>query len=92
MVGYKNNHNLFMQKANTNATPSDSMVITIARFGQTPQNVTVPEGASVNVVLSTAGIELEGREELFVEGVNAEAHDVLENGDILSIVTPKQAG
>ena len=81
-----------MQKAESNATPGDNMVVTIARFGHAPQNVTVPNGSTVNTVLTTAGISLEGREELFVEGVNAEGADVLENGDILSIVTPKQAG
>lgn len=81
-----------MQKANQPAASGDGMVITIARFGQNPQNVTVPNGATVGTVLATASIALEGREQLFVEGVEAEQNDVLENGDILSIVTPKQAG
>lgn len=79
-----------MQKANTPAT--GNIVVTISRFGRDPQNVTVPEGSSVSTVLSQAGVELEGREQLFVEGVTADSSDVLENGDILSIVTPKQAG
>lgn len=76
----------------TETVSGDSMVITVARFGHAPQNVTVANGANVNDVLTSAGIALEGREELFVEGVVAEGADVLENGDILSIVTPKQAG
>lgn len=81
-----------MQKANNEAPQGDTMIITVARFGHAPQNVTVPTGSTVATVLSTADITLEGREELFVEGVNAESNDILENGDILSVVTPKQAG
>jgi len=69
-----------------------SIIVTIGRFGNPPVNVTVPEGASVAQVLDMAGIVPEGREELFVEGEKATDADVLENGDILSIVTPKQAG
>lgn len=76
-----------MQKANTN-----NITVTVSQFGHEPRTVSVPEGATVADVLSSAGIALEGRQEMFVEGVSADNNDVLENGDILSIVTPKQAG
>jgi len=81
-----------MQKAQNEVPASNTIVVTVARFGNAPQNVTVPTGSTVDTILATVGLHLEGREELFVEGVNAEGDDVLENGDILSVVTPKQAG
>ena len=81
-----------MQKAQNEVPASNTIVVTVARFGNAPQNVTVPTGSTVDTILATVGLHLEGREELFVEGVNTEGDDVLENGDILSVVTPKQAG
>ena len=75
-----------MQKA------QNTITVTISRFGHEAKTVTLPEGATVAQALASASITLEGREEMFVEGVSAEQSDVVENGDILSIVTPKQAG
>lgn len=68
------------------------MVVTIAKFGDDPMNVTVPVGSTVADVLAESGISLTGREKSYVEGEEATSTDVLENADILSIVTPKQAG
>jgi len=76
----------------TQAAEAGQMIVTVARFGAAPQNVHVAEGSTVAQVMAEAGIVTEGREELFVEGERAETNDVLENGDILSVVTPKQAG
>jgi sulfur carrier protein ThiS len=78
-----------MQKAQST---NGSVVVTISRFGHEARTVALPDGATVAQALAQAGIALEGREEMFVEGVSADSTDVLENGDILSIVTPKQAG
>ena len=76
-----------MQKAQ-----NDSITIHISRFGHDTQTVSVAEGSTVDEVLQVAGVELAGLEELFVEGQTAESNDILEDGDLLSIVTPKQAG
>lgn len=81
-----------MQKANTAVVASDTMAVTIARFGSNPLTLAVPIGSTVEEVVELGSISLEGREELFVEGTRAEGSDVLEDGDILSIVTSKQAG
>lgn len=78
-----------MQKAQSN---SNSITVTITRFGHNTQTVSVAEGSTVAQVLESAGIVLAGLEELFVEGQTAESNDILEDGDLLSIVTPKQAG
>lgn len=81
-----------MQKKATTRRSVKDIIVTVSKFGDDPQNVKVPAGATVADVLEAAGIETSGREQTFVEGEQAEAGDVLENGDILSIVTPKQAG
>ena len=71
---------------------SDTMIITIAKFGSDPENVTIPTGSTVGDALREAGVTVKKNWELFVDGDDAETKDILENGDILSIVTPKEAG
>ena len=68
------------------------IAVVISRFGSDPVPVSVDEGSTVEDVLDTAGISLSGREEIFVAGVKADADSEVEDRDILSIVTPKQAG
>ena len=75
-----------MQKA------ANTMSVTISRFGHGNQTVNVAEGATVEAALTSAGIDLAGNEQLFVAREVAERADVLESGDTLQIVTPKQAG
>lgn len=68
------------------------IIVTIARFGQNPQNVTVPKGSTLGAALKAAGVSVKGRETMLVEGEEATREDIVENGDIVSIVTPKEAG
>lgn len=70
----------------------DQIAVSVSRFGHDPVPVCVPEGATVEEVLEKAEIELNGREEIFVAGVKADMDSEVEDKDILSIVTPKQAG
>lgn len=70
----------------------DQIAVSVSRFGHDPVPVCVPEGATVEDVLEKADIELEGREEIFVAGTKADMDSEVEDKDILSIVTPKQAG
>jgi hypothetical protein len=81
-----------MQKRTTKKIAKGEMTITVSKFGDDPRNVIVPVGSTVADVLKAASITLTGRETAFVEGEQAERGDILENADILSIVTPKQAG
>ena len=74
------------------AKKTGDIIVTIARFGQNPQNVTVAAGSTVGDAIKAAGITVKGRETMFVEGEDATRADILENGDILSIVSPKEAG
>lgn len=68
------------------------ITVYIARFGHDEVALTVPEGTTVEQALAQAGVRTSTREKLFVDNVPAPSHAVLEDGDILSVVTPKQAG
>lgn len=79
-----------MQKVTS--TGSNNINVTMSRFGSNPITLTMPEGSTVAQVLVAAGISTQSHERLFVTGITAEMGDILENNDVLSIVTPKQAG
>ena len=81
-----------VKKTTRGGREAAEIIVTIARFGQNPQAVTVPKGSTVAEVLKAAGITTRGRETMFVDGEDAAKTDIMENGDILSIVTPKEAG
>ena len=66
--------------------------VTISRLGNEPVTVTVPVDSTVAQALAKAGITLGSREELYVAGVPAQSGDILDDGDVLQVVTPKQAG
>lgn len=68
------------------------IAVAVSRFGHEPIPVCVDEGATVREVLEKAGISLTGREKVYVAGAEATMRDEVEEGDVLSIVTPKQAG
>jgi len=75
------------------ATPSIANVIAVSvvSFGNDPIALALPVGSTVADALAAADIQRAGQE-FFVSGETAEDSDVLETGDVLSIVTPKQAG
>ena len=68
------------------------MQIFISRFGHDEIELEVPSGTTVAAVLQMSGIDLDGRQEVYVSGVRATPGSIVEDGDILSVVTPKQAG
>lgn len=71
---------------------SNTIAVTISRFGSNPVTVNVPVDSTVAQAVTAAGISVQSHEQLFVSGVQAQAGDILDNGDILSVVSPKQAG
>lgn len=79
-----------MQKAEGNS--NGSIAVSVARLGQEALPIVVPEGATVREALEKAGVSTSARTEYFVSGVRADMEDVLEDGDTLALVTPKQAG
>lgn len=84
------NHKTLMK--NKNSAPSDHIAVVVSRFGSDPIAVSVPTGSTVSDVLVKAGIDLMGTEEVFVAGEKADSDAEVEDKDILSVVTPKQAG
>ena len=73
-------------------TCATDLAIAVSRFGHDPVPMCLEENATVREALDAAEIEIGSNEKLFVAGVEAGMDDVLEDGDVLSIVTPKQAG
>ena len=78
-------------RAAQSTTPYEGMTVTISRFGHENMTITLPVDATVGQALSVAGIEVSGSAQMFVAGITATPDAVLEDGDVLSIVTPKQA-
>lgn len=79
-----------MRKGNV-APIGNVIAVSVVSFGNDPVAVCVPVGSTVAFALAKAGI-VRGSQEIFVSGETAEDSDILEAGDVLSIVTPKQAG
>lgn len=80
-----------MKKSNT-APAGETIAVAVSRLGSDVIPVTIPKGGTVADALEKAGVSTSGRTEYFVSGVRAEMDDVLEDGDVLAITTPKQAG
>lgn len=78
-----------MEKANK--AEGDVIAVAVTRLGSDPVAVKLKKGGTVKEALALAGINA-GRAEYFVDGQRAEENDILEDGDVLSLVTPKQAG
>lgn len=71
--------------------PSKTKVM-VGRFGSDPVAIEVTGPATVAKVLAQAGIELSDEEKLWVNGKVATRGSKVKNGDIVAIVSPKEAG
>ena len=81
-----------MQKQTQPTNVTSGMSVSILRFGHPANTLNVPVGSTVADVLAAANLTTAENEEMFVEGEQATGQDILEDGDVLSIVTRKQAG
>lgn len=70
----------------------DTISVAVSRLGSDVVPLTLPKDAKVRDALEKAGVSTTARTEYFVSGVRADMDDVLEDGDVLALVTPKQAG
>ena len=70
----------------------DTIEVSVGRFNEATQKVTVDEGATVADVLDELDIEVAGTETLWVDGIEAKMKDVVEDGDRISIVAKKEGG
>lgn len=70
----------------------DLIAVAVTRLGNDPVPVQLAKGSTVKDALAKAGVATTSSTEYFVSGQRAEANDILEDGDVLALVTPKQAG
>lgn len=68
------------------------IAVAVSSFGRETIALSLPEGATIEDALDKASISLTGREKTYVSGDEVSKEDELEDGDVLSIVTPKAAG
>lgn len=67
--------------------------VRVGRFGSDPVTVVVKGSkATVGDVLERAGIALGRSERVWLNGTKASAADAVRTGDIVSVVSPKEAG
>ena len=69
-----------------------TIAVSITRLGSDPVAVSLTKGATVEEALAKANIATPDNAEFFVGGVRADGDDEVEDGDNISVVTPKQAG
>lgn len=69
-----------------------SIKVTIGRFGSDPQEVIIEKDSTIRAALDEVGIEISDSDKVWVNGVRAGLRDILDEGDIVNVVTPKQAG
>lgn len=81
-----------MRSQENNASSQNDIQVKISRLGNPTIELTVPKDSTVDYVLENAHIALEENEQTFVAGVEAQGSDILDDNDVLTIVTPKQAG
>ncbi len=68
------------------------LTVYISRFGHDEIELSVEQGTTVREAFTKAGLAPSGREQAYVSGVLATMTSVLDDGDVINIVTPKQAG
>lgn len=71
---------------------SDKIIVRIGRFGSDSSSVELEKDTTVADALEEAGISLGGEEKIWVNGEKATGRDILENGDVVNVVSPKEAG
>ncbi len=66
--------------------------VKFGRFGEEPQTLRVKAGATVANVLEAAGVEIGAKEKVWVNGSRATFTTKVTAGDIVAVVSPKEAG
>lgn len=66
------------------------MLVQVGKFGDEAEEVKLSSSDSVEDALSACGISHNG-ERILVNGVQANLNDELEDGDVVNVVTSKEA-
>lgn len=72
------------------ATGTESVMF--GRFGEQPKTIKVKKGATVKDMLSLAGVTIGTKEKVWVNGTRATFETKVKSGDIVAVVSPKEAG
>ena len=80
------------QMSTNRRTTSTRIPVAVGRFGSDPEQVTVKANGTVADVLKRAEIVLEEHEHVWLNGGRATLTDKVRKQDIVSIVSPKEAG
>lgn len=72
--------------------PSAQFNVRVGRFGTDPISVRVSANSTVKIVLQKAEMDLTEVEKIFLNGETAPLSRKVKRGDIVSIVSPKEAG
>lgn len=70
---------------------SAKITVKIGAFGTDPEEYELPKDASVGDALVEAGMD-DRTKKVYVNGETANRQDILEDGDVLNVVSPKEAG
>lgn len=70
----------------------NDVTVKFGRFGEDPQTVKVQTGGTVKDVLTKVGVEIGTKEKVWVNGTKADATTEVKTGDIVAVVSPKEAG
>ena len=68
------------------------MTVVLMRFGSDPMKIEIPIGSTVEDALKEADMSLNSNEKIWVDGEKAMKGDLLEEGDNIAVVSPKDAG
>jgi sulfur carrier protein ThiS len=68
------------------------ITVRIGRFGHEPETVELEADCTVEDALEAAEISFSSAEKVVVNGERATARDILEDGDIVNVYSPKEAG
>lgn len=70
----------------------ETISVRIGRFGSDSSTHSLPKDCTVEDALEEAGIPFSSTEKVMVNGERASSNDILENGDVVNIFSPKEAG
>ena len=71
---------------------NDGITVKIGRFGSDTSTVNLDKDTTVGDALEEAGISVGSNEKIWVNGDKATLRDILEDGDVVNVVSPKEAG
>jgi len=66
--------------------------VVIMRFGSDPEKIEIAKDSTVEEAIKEADISLGSSEKVWVNGEKALKQDILQDGDNVAIVSPKEAG